>query len=72
MAWLVNHDHETDTHVIPFQDLKEHTVDQKCNCSPAIKKLDGVVLVIHNSYDNREALEAKLDSLVQSKPGLNL
>lgn len=40
-------------HVIPLNDLYEHTWDISCQCSPEV---DGFV-VIHNAFDNREYIE---------------
>lgn len=39
--------------VIPIDDLKEHIEGMECHCKPIIK--DGVI--VHSSYDGREAIE---------------
>lgn len=55
------------THIIPIEDLQEHSEDMlvfmgipasKCACSPKIEPvtLDSC-LVVHNSFDGREGLE---------------
>lgn len=51
-AWLII---ETDSfpHVVPYQDLKEHDVDDICWCRPY--EDDGVI--VHNSMDKRERYE---------------
>ena len=45
-------------HVYPNNDLKPHnTEDTTCECDPTIKTEDGNMIVVHNSYDGREAVE---------------
>lgn len=45
-------------HVLPVDDLKEHTETDDCECHPRIEYVgDGGKLVVHNSYDGREFLE---------------
>lgn len=48
-----------DQHVIPLNDLKEHShEDRKCKCKASIDVQDnGVAVVVHNSYDGREFFE---------------
>lgn len=42
-------------HILPINDLKEHTEDTTCECCPTIEVLeDGDIMVIHNAYDGRE------------------
>lgn len=43
--------------VLPVNDIKEHTEDTTCECSPTVEYEGSEILVIHNSYDGREALE---------------
>jgi hypothetical protein len=43
------------THVMPINDLKEHTFNAGCWCSPQLDEEHRAV--IHNSADNREAFE---------------
>lgn len=42
-------------HVLPINDLKEHTEETTCECGPRYDP-DGDICV-HNSYDGRELLE---------------
>jgi len=48
-------------HVYPLNDSKEHDTSNEgntCNCNPKIVIEDcSEILVIHNSYDGREAVE---------------
>jgi hypothetical protein len=47
-------------HIYPNNDLKEHnTEDSTCECLPELKEIKetGDLLIIHNSYDGREAVE---------------
>ena len=40
-------------HVYPISDLKDHRLDEFCECNPVFE--DGIW--IHNSYDGREHVE---------------
>lgn len=44
-------------HILPLNDLKEHTESDECECHPTVKHVDGGKVVVHNSYDGREFLE---------------
>src|SRR3990167_2479534 len=44
-------------HVLPTNDVKRHTENELCGCLPVSK--GGGRLIVHNSYDGRELLEAK-------------
>lgn len=49
-----------DTHVIPIDDLIEHTESWACVCRPLLTRPhgeDGGFLVIHNAMDGRELVE---------------
>lgn len=55
----------TPVHVMPVNDLIEHTDSDDCVCGPTsdpVKRLDGSVgwVVVHHSLDNREANERAL------------
>lgn len=41
-------------HVIPVDDLKEHTEDSTCECAPTVFTENGEMIFVHNSYDGRE------------------
>lgn len=45
-------------HLLPMNDLKEHQEQSTCECEPEVEMQEnGDMLVIHNSFDGREALE---------------
>lgn len=51
-------------HVYPLNDLKEHEIESTCPCGPRSEtQPGGDILIIHNSYDGREAVEAANDIL---------
>ena len=53
-------------HIIPVDDLKEHTTIGGCECDP---KIDWeVMIVIHNSYDHREVVERANEIVGQQLP----
>jgi hypothetical protein len=45
------------THIIPVDDLKEHSESADCWCQPKVD--EEINLIVHNSADNREAFEEK-------------
>ena len=44
-------------HVIPQNDLIEHTESMMCACEPPTIIGGGKTIVIHNSFDGREIIE---------------
>jgi len=45
-------------HVFPINDLKEHTLNENCDCNPIAYLLNnGNIMYVHNSYDGREYIE---------------
>lgn len=44
-------------HVIPLNDLKEHTEDSTCECQPELIMVENEMLFVHNAWDNRELIE---------------
>ena len=42
-------------HIIPTDDLKEHEESTHCHCRPTVDWENEIV--IHNAFDNREAIE---------------
>ena len=54
-------------HIHPINDIKEHdTTDtgNTCNCNPkVIIEPDSEIIVVHNSFDGREAVEWTKDIL---------
>lgn len=43
--------------VFPTYDLKPHTLNTTCECSPRVLLENGEMIVVHSSFDGREALE---------------
>ncbi len=41
-------------HILPNNDLKEHTTSKFCKCQPRIESEASGELVIHNAWDGRE------------------
>jgi len=42
-------------HILPINDLVEHTEKSTCDCKPTAEIVEGGdMLIIHNAYDNRE------------------
>ena len=42
-------------HIVPINDLKEHTEESTCECGPEAEILEnGDIMIIHNAYDGRE------------------
>lgn len=64
MTWEV-HNHITEIHVIPVDDIKEHQTHPSCWCQPEVD-FDApdlpdpfnVVMYVHNAGDGREQYEA--------------
>ena len=45
-------------HILPINDTEEHEKLSTCKCQPEVQILEeGDLLVIHNSFDGREAIE---------------
>jgi hypothetical protein len=45
------------SHIVPANDLREHTLNSVCWCEPELDEID--FLVIHKSADKREYYETK-------------
>jgi hypothetical protein len=43
--------------VTPIDDLKPHTSGSTCQCEPKVIWENGEMIVVHNSWDGREAVE---------------
>ena len=57
-------------HVHPLNDIKEHDTSDTgntCHCNPIVKLESGEMVVIHNSFDGREAVEIVNDILNELK-----
>ena len=50
-------------HVLPIDDLKEHTEDTTCECHPKVLHENGNMIIVHNSFDGREFKEQLLDAI---------
>lgn len=44
-------------HILPVNDSEQHEESSMCNCEPRVDTSNGYVLIIHNSFDGREAIE---------------
>jgi hypothetical protein len=51
--------------VYPINDLEEHDLDSTCKCMPTIKEEYGQMIVVHNSFDCREAVEVAKEIIKQ-------
>jgi hypothetical protein len=43
--------------IYPINDTKSHVLNTTCDCDPSIIEEYGELIVSHNSYDGREAVE---------------
>lgn len=55
-----------DIHVVPLDDLKEHTLSADCECDPIVQVAGARLIYIHNSWDHREFFEG-IETLINSK-----
>lgn len=46
------------THILPVNDIEQHTEDSTCKCNPTVTFENGEMIIIHNSFDGREYIEA--------------
>ena len=47
-----------DIHVLPVNDLREHLdIGTGCSCNPTIELEGATLIIIHNAFDCREAIE---------------
>lgn len=52
--------------IIPIDDLKEHTENNSCACSPSIIFENEEMIVIHNAYDGRQFKEELINNISQN------
>ena len=52
-----------DVDVIPIDDLRKHTPGSHCLCNPMVEVVGANLVIVHNSYDHREAVEWAEESL---------
>lgn len=48
---------ESDIHVLPVKDLREHEESRTCWCQPVIDLTGRTALVVHQALDGRELVE---------------
>lgn len=65
MAWQITGGEEMNYHILPTNDIKEHTEETTCECEPRIEIVNGDMLIIHNAYDNREIIE-KVEEILKN------
>ena len=46
-------------HILPINDIKEHTEESTCVCHPSVIFENGEMIIIHNSFDGREKTEQR-------------
>jgi len=57
---MVDYDFDYDDdpiHVVPVDDEKAHILSRDCPCEPELDVENGILVVIHRSYDHRELFE---------------
>jgi len=62
MSWgTYDYDEDNDSgvyHVVPIDDDDEHQFSRMCICRPRVQAVDDMsTMIIHNSFDGREAYE---------------
>lgn len=55
--------------IYPTNDLEEHILDSTCKCMPTIEEAYGEMIVVHNSFDCREAVEEAKEIIKQQDNG---
>ena len=50
-------------HVLPIDDLKEHSESSTCDCKPTLKMENNNMIFIHHSYDGREFIEQLTENI---------
>jgi hypothetical protein len=56
--WLALSIGPDEMHLVPDNDLIEHTTSDECVCGPATTHIDdGLIIIIHMSLDGREHSE---------------
>jgi len=58
-TWLVQQGllDNDDVDVMPMYDLREHMPGSDCPCNPLVEVVGANLVITHNSYDRREAVE---------------
>jgi hypothetical protein len=55
-------------HIIPLNDREPHEPSQRCWCCPESEVVNGVVIVVHNAFDNRLVYEEHYGCMLDGKP----
>lgn len=55
MTDVFDHDDDSDLHVMPVNDLREHEMSLSCWCRPR-RDVSQIEVVVHNSLDGRERI----------------
>lgn len=58
-GWYVVSTESDEVHVLPKNDIVEHTQDDECICGPKTTYLDKGKLITHASLDGREIEEQR-------------
>lgn len=61
----------TSIQIIPLNDTKEHEQTKLCKCNPKLETVNDVLIVCHNAYDLREAVEIANELLRNDNEGSN-
>lgn len=54
-------------HILPNNDSDTHIEKDYCKCKPKIEVFEDRILIIHNSFDGREAVEWANEIINKSK-----
>lgn len=61
----------TSIQIIPLNDTGEHEQTKFCKCKPRLETVNDVLIVCHNAYDIREAVEIANELLRNPNEGSN-
>ena len=53
----IKYDEERELHTVPLNDDYDHEHTICCDCNPRIERVNGWIIICHNSFDGREAVE---------------
>ena len=56
-------DDKSIANIVPLNDDKEHEHSNLSSCKPKLEVVNGVLIITHNSFDGREAVEWTHESL---------
>jgi hypothetical protein len=54
-------------HLIPMNDLKEHSLSPECFCQPVLSSTEPFTCYDHNAVDGREATERRTGKAIKNK-----